>query len=113
MGCPSCDGRPEGCMDCIDESKLDLRPAVVKVRIPSTANDPHVLKMKFEDLKKTLQQEINAHHATKAKLFVLERYVNDMRCLMGKAPVGQRHEDMDSHFNETADRKGRFLEYAE
>ena len=111
MGCPSCDGRPEGCMDCIDESKLDLRPAVVKVRVPASANDPHVLKMKFEDLKVTLQREISAHQVTRAKLFALERYVNDMGWMMTNAPI-VRDED-DYHTEDAQDRKARFLEYAE
>lgn len=94
----------------IDESKLDLRPAIVKVRVPTSPNDPHVLKMKFEDLKVALQREIAAHQVTRAKLVVAERYIQDLAVMIYNAPVGPAE---DYHHDDEIDRKARFLEYAE
>lgn len=107
-GCQSCDGHPAGCMDCIDESKLDLRPAPVKVRVPTSEDDPHILKLRLADALNILRSEMAAHDATRARLGKLEEFVRDMLFMLDKCPVGL-DDDWDDH---RFDRKVRFEGYA-
>lgn len=109
-GCPSCDGRPEGCMDCIDESALDLRPALVQVRQPTLNPDAHILVLKLEDAFKYLRDEEAAHAATKARVAKLEQFVQDLLLMTEKAPVALTEwEDLRA---DESDRKTRFERYS-